>query len=239
VVKDTRYSGYADWRDPKNWRNRVLREIRIHQLVEERRKVEPDMCRYLVRYLGHRLLMRQRRYRTYLEHHEAGNLYNAMSDHYDDITSQRLPEAFIWYMVKALATACLVLQTGTTADEPVKAWKPITHLDLVLGNVFLGLKKRKRDGESETTGKAKGVARPRGMRSKTASDKDEEEEDRSNTDWQVRYENLKRLSAANNIEDLPLLPVLADFGLSFYSLGEGNCSLSDNPEDYLWYSEQT
>lgn len=199
VVKDTRYPGYADWRDPKNWRNRVPREIRIHQLVEERRKVEPEMCRYLVRYLGHRLLMRQRRYRTYLEYYEAGNLYNAMSNHYDDITSQRLPEAFIWYMVKALATACLVLQTGTTADGPVKGWKPITHLDLVLGNVFLGLKKRKRDDESEETGKAKGVAGPRGKRSKPVSKEDEEEEDWSNTDWQVRYEECNRSSAANSI----------------------------------------
>jgi hypothetical protein len=36
-----------------------------------------------------------------------------------------------------------------------------------------------------------------------------------------------------------MIPVLADFGLAFYSLDNRGCPLSDNPVDYLWQSDQT
>jgi hypothetical protein len=43
----------------------------------------------------------------------------------------------MWYIIRSLATACLLLQTGTTEDDPIEGWKPITHLDLQLPNVLL------------------------------------------------------------------------------------------------------
>jgi hypothetical protein len=77
-------------------------------------------------------------------------------------------------MAKALASACIVLQRGTMSGEAVESWKPITHLDLKMPNIFLSFKKRKReDGEDEEL---------RGKRPKTASDT----EIWTDTDWQVR-----------------------------------------------------
>jgi serine/threonine protein kinase len=36
-----------------------------------------------------------------------------------------------------------------------------------------------------------------------------------------------------------MIPVVADFGLAFYSLDNDDCLISDNPEDYLWQSHET
>jgi hypothetical protein len=190
-------------RDPKHWRNRLPREIRIHQIVEERRAEDADMCRHLVRFLGHRLLMRQARYRVYLERYEAGDLHHAMVDHFGETAAGTLPVQFIWYMVKALATACLVFENGTIDETPVEGWKPIRHLDLVLGNVFLGLKRQNwdsvKDVEVDVAGKGKGTGKRQGehltgpaqKKRKTGNDNgsdfedDPFNEDWSNEDWQV------------------------------------------------------
>jgi hypothetical protein len=177
VIKDTQFTDRRHWRDPMHWRSRVPREIRCHQLVEQRRAAEPDMCRFLIRFLGYRLMMTQMRYRIYLEHCEAGDLFHAMSDHDQERTAEFLPEAFIWYMMKALATACLVLRHGTIADEPVEEWRPITHLDITPGNVLLGLKKRKRDGRADDV--SQGPV-PEGPFSKRLKD-----EKWASEDWQV------------------------------------------------------
>ncbi|KAH7092331.1 hypothetical protein FB567DRAFT_614222 [Paraphoma chrysanthemicola] len=195
VIKDTQIADRRDWRDPKIWRGRVPQEIRCHQLIEQRREAEPEACHYLIRFLGYRLMMVQMRYRIYLEHYEAGDLYHAMDDHDKECTAEFLPEAFIWYVMNALATSCLVLHKGTVADEPLEGWKPITHLDVTPTNVLLSFKKRKRENAL-----VDGVG-----------------------DW----------------ETLPILPVLADFGVAFYSLGDGPCPISDNTEDYLIRREVT
>jgi len=72
VIKDMERAPSGRWRDPQQWRNRRPREVRIHELVEERRKAEPAMCRNLVIYRGSRIMMRQRRYRLYTEYCEGG-----------------------------------------------------------------------------------------------------------------------------------------------------------------------
>jgi hypothetical protein len=143
-------------RDPKDRRIRLPRETRIHQLVEDRKADVPDMCRYLVRFLGHRQFMRRRRYRIYLERYEAGDLYHAMSDHFEHAAGNLLPVQFIWYMVKALATACLVFENVTIDETPMEVWKPIRHLDLVLGMYSWGsanesgtMQEKRKDKEME------------------------------------------------------------------------------------------
>jgi hypothetical protein len=60
-------------------------------------------------------------------------------------SEQCLPEAFVWYVIKALATAILFLQQGTTqGDVAVAGWKPIMHLDMQPPNVLLDLQAKKR-----------------------------------------------------------------------------------------------
>jgi hypothetical protein len=63
--------------------------------------------------------------------------------------STLVPESFIWYLLKALSSACLLLQTGTGVDEPLPEWKPITHLDVQLQNVFLQSNKRKHGSQDK------------------------------------------------------------------------------------------
>jgi hypothetical protein len=52
-------------------------------------------------------------------------------------------------LLKALSSVSLLLQTGTGVDEPLPEWKPITHLDIELQNVFLQKNKRKQDSPDE------------------------------------------------------------------------------------------
>jgi hypothetical protein len=143
VVKDVKPWRPHMWRDPRNWRNRLPREIQSHRLVEERRQANLDACRHLVRSRGHRLFMRKRRYRLYLDHYQ-GDLWHALTTHHTrKVMEGQLPEALIWYILRALSSACLILQYSTVAEEPIQGWKPITHLDIFLPNIFLGLDKRK------------------------------------------------------------------------------------------------
>jgi hypothetical protein len=149
VIKETKNFESHYWRDPKNWRDRLPQEIRIHQLVEERRAVYPEICQHLIRMRSYRLLMVQRKYRLYLDFCGGGDLFHAMLGHEanwaseeDRNTDSFLPQGYIWYIIKALASACLVLRTGTTDEESVQGWKAITHMDWQLTNVLLDFDQR-------------------------------------------------------------------------------------------------
>jgi serine/threonine protein kinase len=154
----------------------VLNEIRIHQLVEERRKANPDMCRHLVRFRSHRIWMMQRRYRIYLDHYAGGNLSDLVYHHKDHLRENPLSEDFLWYMLASLVSACLIFHRGTTGDEPLEGWRPITHLDLKPMNIFLGLRKRKRDEEEEMEYQGKGQMGPASKKSKKTLGKDKNED---------------------------------------------------------------
>ncbi|KAJ4993304.1 hypothetical protein SVAN01_01279 [Stagonosporopsis vannaccii] len=214
VVKDNAALNRAAWRDPKNWRDGLPREIAVNRRIESRRIEEPEACQYIVKYRGHRLLMEQRRFRLYANFAAGGNLTAAMMP-YDrrwekikpeHVPVQRhLPEAFIWHFIKALATACLVLETGTLGDAPVDNWKPVFHLDFQTPNILLDLQAKKRkapaDGESQHTPADPG-------------------------------KTLKKRKA--DLQNLEIVPKLADFGLSFFDLDFSKCpALDENPEDHV------
>jgi hypothetical protein len=108
--------------------------------------------------------MESRRYRIYLDYYAGGDLNRAMKRCAENWKIRRpadesvfLPEGFVWYDIKALATACLVLQDGTTSDVSVNGWGPITHLDLHLPNVLLdvGAGPKVEDADSANTDRAK------------------------------------------------------------------------------------
>jgi len=58
VIKEAKAFTPSRWRDPKNWRDQFPQEIRIHQLLEERRAVEAAMCRHIICCRAHRLWMK-------------------------------------------------------------------------------------------------------------------------------------------------------------------------------------
>lgn len=79
-------------------------------------------------------------------------------------TREKIPTRFylgpyIWYVIKALAGACLVLRNGTIDGEAVTGWRSITHLDLQLTNVFLGQAELE-GGASDGNGDQNNVATP-------------------------------------------------------------------------------
>ncbi|CAO2652088.1 Nn.00g003710.m01.CDS01 [Neocucurbitaria sp. VM-36] len=84
VVKEVRTVRRREWRDPVQWRDRLPREIRIHQLVDANRPPAMDLRghRNLARHLGYRLMMEQRRYRLYLNFYAGGDLYEAFKGHF-------------------------------------------------------------------------------------------------------------------------------------------------------------
>jgi hypothetical protein len=163
------------------------------------------MCRYLIYCRGHRLYMAQKRYRLYLDYYNAGDLW-APVHRQSETEAEVIPEAFIWYMLRALASACLVLQCGTTADEPLLNWKPITHLDIVLTNVFTRTIKRERDDESDEPSESAAepglpIKRRKKLPSMHSND-DEEEGGRtewSTADWDVSCEPCMNVSPTNII----------------------------------------
>jgi hypothetical protein len=97
------------------------------------------------------------------------------------------------------------LQTGTTEDDPIEGWKPITHLDLQLPNVLLDVSQPPLTGE-RPTGPLAGA--------------EDSHQDATTPE-------------PDGVDQYPVVPILTDFGLSFYSPDSGGCPLSDNPEDYI------
>ncbi|KAF1849244.1 kinase-like protein [Cucurbitaria berberidis CBS 394.84] len=83
VVKEVRPRG-RQWRDPIQWRDRLPREIRIHQIVDGNRPPAAGVRghRNLIHHQGYRLMMEQRRYRLYLRYYAGGDLYANFKGHF-------------------------------------------------------------------------------------------------------------------------------------------------------------
>lgn len=121
------------------WRNKLPREVQIHRLVDS----DPTATsrQNLIRHRGYRLMMRQQRYRIYLDLCSGGNLYTALGTRFRPPRGESihiLPEGFIWHVFSSLVDACLYLQRGAPPGQQRPAdWKSIFHLDIHFGNIFL------------------------------------------------------------------------------------------------------
>jgi hypothetical protein len=83
VIKDNSVVSRRGWHDPKNWRDRLRREIAVHRRIETRRAEEPEACQYINRHRGYRLLMSKRRYRLYADFASGGDLYRAVMPYHN------------------------------------------------------------------------------------------------------------------------------------------------------------
>ncbi|KAF3009755.1 hypothetical protein E8E13_009505 [Curvularia kusanoi] len=160
VAKDCNPWTREKWRDPVHWRDRLPREIANHRRIDRRRSQNSNRemaYRNLVEHRGYRLMMRKRRYRLYLKYYSGGHLEKALQPVFEDWVLgkgqewdfddpncfddlNQIPEELIWHVFQSLVRACLFLQYGTsdpavTAPEP--DWRPITHADITMGNIFI------------------------------------------------------------------------------------------------------
>ncbi|KAF1849242.1 uncharacterized protein K460DRAFT_404477 [Cucurbitaria berberidis CBS 394.84] len=135
------------WKNPDEWRGKLPREIRIHQLIDSTRT--GDSHQNIIRHRGYRLMMRLKRFRIYTDMCSGGQLADALSDRWEtdprlfDVPKTRkqkplkvLPEAFVWHLLSGLVNACLVLSQGRE-NEKVEGWNPVVHNDLHAPNVLL------------------------------------------------------------------------------------------------------
>ncbi|KAF1951202.1 hypothetical protein CC80DRAFT_539100 [Byssothecium circinans] len=139
VVKEARLRP-EQWFDSREWREQRPKEITMHRKIESTRNAEDNPQRSLVRYRGYCVMMTQQRYKIYLGYCAKGSLYTALEGKVKDtknhVKCNKVPEAFIWYLLEELAEACAVLQQGHV-DRPVEGWRPLVHADLFYSNVFL------------------------------------------------------------------------------------------------------
>lgn len=159
VVKDCQIQS-DQYSNATHWRDRLPREIALHRRIDRKRKRDntPDAgFEHLVEHRRYRLMMRKRRYRLYLEYYAGGDLGGPVAPVYHEWSYQQisdeslfiaqpsellelpvLPEGLMWYVIRALVKAYLILHHGTSSQDAVDSdWKPITHLDLKIDNVFI------------------------------------------------------------------------------------------------------
>ncbi|RMZ70667.1 serine threonine kinase [Pyrenophora seminiperda CCB06] len=134
VAKDASPSTFA-WKNPDEWRDKLPREIRMHQLIDSTRKAGSH--ENLVQHYGHRLMMSEGRYRIFLELCDGGPLNFGLSEYWDEtLDPKELPEVFIWQLFGGMVDACIILQQGNINEESV-GWKPLVHNDFHIGNLML------------------------------------------------------------------------------------------------------
>jgi hypothetical protein len=84
--------------------------------------------------------MHRRRHRIYLKYYPGGDLETALgwepSLGLATVRNNPLSEGFVWHVFESLISAVRTLQKGNhETDEP--HWKPITHLDIAMRNIFI------------------------------------------------------------------------------------------------------
>lgn len=156
-MKDCKPRFPHEWLNVTCWRDRLPREIAIHRRIDRERSQHEDRetaYRNLVRHKGYRLMMRKRRYRLYQKYYTGGNLFGALEPtflEWENLNEkdtpaesleglENLPQDLIWHVFRSLVKACLFLQHGTSdqnATAPVADWKPITHTDIHMNNIFI------------------------------------------------------------------------------------------------------
>jgi len=153
VIKETRFDRNT-WRDPIMWRQvqnaNLPMEIQIHRIIDSHRPAHGlDGYSNLVKHNGYRLMMRQQRFRLYLEYYEGGNLDDIIYAHSSLQKSGKrpgnIPEYYLWRVFRSLVAACQILHLGQVdpAEAKREDWRPITHLDIKMNNIFLELQEEK------------------------------------------------------------------------------------------------
>jgi hypothetical protein len=132
----------ALWNCPDEWRNRLPREVRMHQLIDSTRPASSPQN--LISHRSHRMMMTKKRYRLYLDVCDGGRLVENLRPCFKShpwryavpLSPSEIPESFVWHVFGGLVDACLVLEQGRL-EERVEGWRPLVHNDMHSSNVLL------------------------------------------------------------------------------------------------------
>lgn len=169
------------------------------------------------------MLMSKRRFRLYLDFAAGSNMAEALMKQHNRWTKINgkdrpqavanesiLPEAFVWHVIKALATACIALENGTLGNDLIDGWKPIMHLNFQTPNVLFDVHSKKRKAPQANPEEPAEAGPSKRLKPNTAP-----------------------ASRADNL----ITPVLADFDLAFFNLDCTHCrALDENPHEHVFPS---
>ncbi|KAF2502404.1 hypothetical protein BU16DRAFT_7398 [Lophium mytilinum] len=153
AVKECYYWSSLAWRDPREWRDKLPREIAYMNRLKATGCTE-----HIINHKGHRLIMHQQRLRIYLDFCDYGSLLSvlrrfplengkanqskekegkSLATWKKKVTVEKeLPEAWIWHCFYAMVDACLVMRDGTRGAKQGD-WREIIHCDFKPENVLI------------------------------------------------------------------------------------------------------
>ncbi|KAH9883055.1 hypothetical protein J1614_000422 [Plenodomus biglobosus] len=150
AVKDSKAMHRHNWVNSTYCRDNLPKEIAIQPRLASQGGAG------ITPFREYRLNMSERRHRQYFDYCDFHSMADLMVGYYylhgspaaqiakkqrpNDLSLPALatiPEAFIWYVFQSLVDALTLFHDGTNQALPHnQAWKPITHLDICLSNVF-------------------------------------------------------------------------------------------------------
>ncbi|KAJ4293141.1 hypothetical protein N0V90_008423 [Kalmusia sp. IMI 367209] len=81
---------------------------------------------------------------------KGGRMLKKLPKIWEPFALRPIPESFIWFVFKALVQACLILRDGSTNSKRSRSsWKPITHKDIAVRNIFLGDIEERKDSKGK------------------------------------------------------------------------------------------
>lgn len=142
----------GNWAHPRSWINpsepedrRMHKEVFVHRMLTSINETD-----HIVGYRASAHFKTWRMYRMYTDNCPHGDLADVVDKHLQlrnrgqrdrgaRKEEYKIPEDFIWSVLKGLVQAALVMAIGKgDFEKPDKvAWKEVVHLDIKSANVFL------------------------------------------------------------------------------------------------------
>lgn len=178
TVKDCKHDEYHKWIDPSMWRDRLPREIAIYERIKQqgghrnihryrgyrlnmkqhRWRLYTDLCKYrsitgaedyIFEDISQFWKIRRNEWQRVSDQGE----WDERRFPLDRDNMTLLPERFLWHIFRELVNGCGFLERGNGRGHGDGAleWRPIVHMDMYQGNVFLTASDENLFGEKAVT----------------------------------------------------------------------------------------
>ncbi|KAF2748597.1 kinase-like protein [Sporormia fimetaria CBS 119925] len=249
AVKDAMPCKLETWLDPKSWSNQPPREIDIHRALEAGRPAgNGGGFKHIVRFFGYRLMMKQRRYRTYLEACDAGDLWDAtkhaLLEYYDEPRESGLqfhdpevPEEHERVYDYRLNVKRVLPEHSECAPGTHPDWVPVVHRDIKMNNFLIRVNPLTEEQKSQ--GKVSVARRNEPKEGGDISDEEWEKAEYNEDEayWPQGGENSTWQERPAYMQAYPDI-MIADFGMVFRNPDDDQTQLT-NPEWWYYFDQVT